>query len=124
MLEQLLEAEQNVTEDEMYINVEPFHFEMIVLKKGRFHLYNTFEYFTKEDFIYFVLFVVEQLKLNPETLTVNLTGHIVKDDDLYQLLYTYIRHVEFKQPSEKFSFDDSLQVRLKHQYSLILNSFS
>ena len=124
LLEQILKAEEGSNNDKMYINVEPFHFEMVVVKKGKLQLYNTFEYFTKEDFIYFVLFSVEQLKLNPETLTVKLTGHIVKDDDLHQLLYTYIRYVEFDHPSITYSYNDSLDLDSKHPYSLILNSFN
>lgn len=124
LLEQILKAEEDATDDKMYINVEPFHFEMVVVKKGKIQLYNTFEYFTKEDFIYFVLFSVEQLKLNPENLTVKLTGKIMKDDPFYQLLYTYIRNVEFDEPSKTYSYNDTLEINSKHQYSLILNSFN
>ena len=123
-LEQILKEKKNTTEDKIYINVEPFHFEMVIVKKDKFQLYNTFEYFTKEDFIYFILFSVEQLKLNPETLTVELTGHIEKDDDLYQMLYTYIRNVKFNQLLKKFSYSDNIEINSKHQHSLILNSFN
>ncbi len=123
-LERILKAEEDSTDEKMYINVESFHFEMIVIKKGQFQLYNTFEYFTKEDFIYFILFTVEQLKLNPENLVVKLSGHIVKDDTLYKMLYTYIRHVEFYGPSHAFAYSDNLEINLKHQHSLILNSFN
>ncbi len=123
-LEQVLKDEEGASDDKMYINVERFHFEMIVVKKGQFQLYNTFEYFTKEDFIYFILFCVEQLKLNPEKLTVKLSGNIMKDDALYQLLYTYIRYLDINNPSEKYSFNNTLENNSKHQHSLILNSFN
>lgn len=122
-LEQILNEEKSSDEDNIYINVEPFHFEMAVIKKGQFQLYNTFEYYTKEDFIYFVLFSVEQMKLDTESVIVKLTGNIVKDDELYQMLYTYIRHVKFDGPSQEFTYlTDAPQ--LKHQHTLILNSFN
>ncbi len=124
LLEQILKTEEGSTVDKMYINVEPFHFEMVVTKKGEFQLYNTFEYFTKEDFIYFILFNVEQLKLDPETLTVKLSGKIAKEDVLYQLLFKYIRFVEFNQPSKLYTYKDTLENYSKHHYSLILNSFN
>ena len=124
LIEHILKAEEGSSTDKMYINVEPFHFEMVVVKNGKIQLYNTFEYFTKEDFIYFVLFGIEQLKLNPESLKVKLTGHIVKDDHLYQLLYKYIRYVEFYGPSQTYAYHDILNLEPKHQYSLILNSFN
>ena len=123
-LEHILKMEVSSTDDKMYLNVEPFHFEMVVIKKGQFQLYNTFEYYTKEDFIYFILFNVEQLKLDPESVIVKLTGSITKDDDLYQLLYKYIRYLEFDQPSKTYAYNEALDISSKHKYSLILNSFN
>lgn len=123
-LEQILKEEKDASDDKMYINVEPFHFEMAVVKKGQFQLYNTFEYYTKEDFIYYILFSVEQLKLDPETLIVKLSGDIKEDDALYQMLYTYIRYVEFDEPTLKYSYDATVDTISAYQHSLILNSFS
>jgi len=124
LIEHALKNEVTVEEDHMYLNVAPFHYEMVVVKKGQLELYNSFEYTTPEDFIYYILFTVEQLKLNPESLKIKLSGTIEKDDPLYKLLYTYIRCVAFELPSEKFTFDRlELQVS-KHQYTLILNSFN
>ena len=56
-------------------------------------LYNTFEYQTKEDFIYYLLFTAEQLQLNPEIFQLKLFGKISKENELYQIAYKYIRNV-------------------------------
>lgn len=122
-LEQILETEDNSSDNKMYLNVAPFHFEMAVVKKDKLQLYNTFDYYTKEDFIYFVLFSIEQLKLDPENLIIKLSGNIAEDDALYQLLYTYIRHVKFNEPTIKHSYDEVLDGCSKHRHLLILNSF-
>lgn len=122
-VEQIINKEKGALDDKIYLNVEPFHFEMGVIKKGQFQLYNTFEYDTKEDFIYFVLFSIEQMKLDTESVIVKLTGNIIKDDELYQMLYTYIRHVEFKGPSREYTFHFDAPA-LMHQHTLILNSFN
>lgn len=122
-LEQILETEDNSSDNKMYLNVAPFHFEMAVVKKDKLQLYNTFDYYTKEDFIYFVLFSIEQLKLDPENLIIKLSGNIAEDDALYQLLYTYIRHVQFNEPTIKHSYDEVLDGCSKHLHLLILNSF-
>ena len=124
MLEDILKKEEGSRDDKMFINVEPFHFELVIIKKGQFLLYNTFEYFTKEDFIYFVLFSVEQLKLDPEHVKVKLMGNINKEDQLYPLLYTYIRNVDFCGPSKTYSYKDSLGITSRHPFTLILNSFN
>lgn len=124
LLEQILKKEKDSSDDKIYINVEPCHFEMVVMKKGQFQLYNTFEYDTKEDFIYFILFAIEQLKLDTEKVIVKLTGHIAKDDELYQMLYTYIRYVEFVSPSKNLTYNNIVEAHSKHQHTLILNSFN
>lgn len=124
LLEHALMQERDSEDSTIYINVEPCHYEMVVVKKGALQLYNTFEYHTKEDFIYFILFTIEQLKLNPETVVLKLSGSIEKADALYQILYTYIRHVTFNEPSETYAFDDTYTTASKHQHTLILNSFN
>ncbi|HUH28797.1 DUF3822 family protein, partial [Gelidibacter sp.] len=124
LLEQILKKEEKSSDDKIFINVEPFHFQMLVIKKGQFQLYNTFEYDTKEDFIYFILFAIEQLKLDTEKVIVKLMGHIVKDDELYQMLYTYIRYIEFEGPSQKYTYNNNFEAHPKHQHTLILNSLN
>lgn len=107
-----------------YINVCQNHFEIIVVENGKLLLYNTFEYKTKEDFIYFVLFTVEQLKSDPETLQLYFSGQITEDSELYTIAYTYIRHIQFIDPKHTFKF--AAQSKPNHNYNhfIILNSFS
>lgn len=122
LLEHILNKEKHAKDSTLFLNVDRFHFEIVVVKHGELILYNSFEYFTKEDFIYYILFTMEQLKLNPETLKVKLMGRIAKDDALYHLLYTYIRYVEFETSSNQFTSD--VEPNEKHCHSLILNSFN
>jgi len=56
-------------------------------------LFNSFEYQTKEDFIYYILFTAEQLKLNPETFKLQLLGEISEESDLFKIAYRYIRNI-------------------------------
>ena len=62
----------------MYINIAETYFDLVVTKKNALQLYNRFEYQTKEDFIYYVLFVSEQLGLNTEEFECVLMGAIKK----------------------------------------------
>ena len=48
----------------MYVNVSYTNLEIVVFKNKKLELYNIFCFSTKEDFIYYILFVAEQLKLN------------------------------------------------------------
>ena len=80
------------------------NFEIIAIKQGALLLYNTFEYHTKEDYIYYLLFTLEQLQLNPETIQLVLLGLINKEDDIYSITYKYIRNVSFGNRMDTYNF--------------------
>ena len=92
-LDRILEIQKNNAKESMYINIAETYFDLVVTKKNALQLYNRFEYQTIEDFIYYVLFVSEQLGLNTEEFECVLMGAIKKDDELYSIVYKYIRHV-------------------------------
>jgi hypothetical protein len=93
LIDNILLAEKKAEALKIYVHIDKGHFEVLVLNKGKLTLYNTFEYSTKEDFIYYILFTCEQLQLNPETIDLILLGNITKDDELYNIAYKYVRHV-------------------------------
>jgi hypothetical protein len=77
----------------MYINIETSHFEIITAANNALKFYNRFDYNTKEDFIYYLLFTAEQLELNPEEFPLILMGAIDESDERYKIVYKYIRNV-------------------------------
>lgn len=95
LVDKILQTEKHAEDIKLYINVNKEHFEIVVTNKGNLILYNTFDYSTKEDFIYYVLFTIEQLKLNPEKINLLLLGDIDTESGLYTILYKYIRHISF-----------------------------
>ncbi len=95
----LLDVSKNSYELQFYVHVQPTHFEIIITHKGKLELLNSFQYRTKEDFLYYILFVAEQLKLNPETFKLNFLGDITPEDELFKITYKYIRHVELIEPN-------------------------
>jgi hypothetical protein len=124
LIETILQNNPSNEQQFLYVNVDESHFEIVAIDKGELLLYNSFEYTTKEDFIYFLLFTVEQLKFNTETLILKLSGAIEKDDELYTIAYKYIRFVEFDTPLKSYSFLPNIKEKEKHQHQLILNSFN
>lgn len=94
LLKTILEKEK-YSLPKMYLHFQQNSFDCLVLKNGTLQLCNTYSYKTAEDFIYYTLFCMEQLKLDPETLPVLLCGDIRKNDDTYKIAYTYIRDIEF-----------------------------
>lgn len=80
---------------QMYLHVSKNHMDIVVLNDDHLQFYNSFEYNSKEDLIYYVLFTAEQLKMDTEEFRLTLLGDIEKDSDLYTILYKYIRHISF-----------------------------
>lgn len=108
---------------EFYIHINNSTLEVLVLDKDQLQLFNVFEFHSKEDFIYYILFVFEQLNLDVETTNIKLIGRIEKDDNLYKILYTYVRHVDIIDSSFSYNFSDKIKDESLHKDYLILNSF-
>lgn len=94
LLKHILGLEKYSKKPKIYINMEKSIFDIIITNEGNLEFGNSFEYKSPEDFIYYVLFTLEQLKLNPDSIECILTGNIKKEDDYYTILYTYIRHIQ------------------------------
>lgn len=95
LVEKILDGSRNNDDKKMVVNFNPDHFEIIVVQNQKLLLFNSFEYQTPEDFIYYILFTAEQLSLNPESFQLELLGTIEKNDPFYAIAYKYIRHISF-----------------------------
>ncbi|WP_346882460.1 DUF3822 family protein [uncultured Algibacter sp.] len=109
LIESILEQQKNTNDNKLYVNVSENHYEIICIENSKLQLYNSFEYNTKEDFIYFILFTAEQLKLNTETLNLVFIGNISKDDALYSIAYKYIRDISFGNRNDTYKYNHAPQ---------------
>ncbi|UQD57068.1 DUF3822 family protein [Flavobacterium sp. K5-23] len=100
LVTKLLDASKNNDDKKMIVNFNPGHFEIIVIQNQKLLLFNSFDYQTPEDFIYYLLFVAEQMSMNPESFKLELLGTISKEDDFYTIAYKYIRDVSFYDVSD------------------------
>ena len=101
-----------------FINISKSLFDVVVIKDAKILFYNIFEYETKEDFIYYILFTLEQLELSPEETNISIMGAINEQSELYEILYTYIRNISFFN-SKKPIFNDQNEID-KHSNFILL----
>ncbi|PWG04994.1 DUF3822 family protein [Polaribacter aquimarinus] len=94
LIEKLISI-KNGQEKKMYLNVSKTSLDIFIFEKNRLLFYNSFNYSSKEDFIYYILFTAEQLKLDTENLAVFFLGDIEKDSETYKIAYKYIRNINF-----------------------------
>ena len=93
ILEEVKSSEKNSVNPSLYLNIGLNHFEIIYFEDNKLIFYNTFDYSTKEDVIYYLLFTIDQLKLNPEKTPLIISGSISVDDEYYEIIYKYVRNV-------------------------------
>jgi hypothetical protein len=94
LVNKLLDLSKNNEEQKMFVHISDSHFEIVIIQNQKLQLYNSFEYKTPEDFIYYILFTAEQLHLNPEIFKLELLGKISEQDSLFTIAYTYIRNTQ------------------------------
>jgi len=82
-------------EKTMFVNVSENSQDIIILEKEKLLFSNSFLFNTKEDFIYYILFVAEQLQLDNEVFKLYFVGEINVASDLYKIAYKYIKNVYF-----------------------------
>ena len=90
----------------VHINIQPssFYFDIIVISDNNLKMHNTFKYHDQKEFLYFTLFVFEQLKLDTTHTRVFLSGNIEKNSETYSMLKTYIKQVEITNETNHFKF--------------------
>lgn len=108
-------------ERKVFVHVQSSHFEVIVTEGKKLLFFNTFQHQTSEDFIYYLLFVCEQLHLNPEELDLVLLGEIEKNSALYQILFKYIRNISFGGRSENAEYCYKFDTIPTHFYYSLLS---
>jgi len=116
LIEKLLH--QNTSKEPVvFVNVSKASLDIIVFEGEKLMLANSFQYHSKEDFIYYILFVYEQLELSTEKVALFLMGAIYLESELYTIVYTYIRNVLFKE--SKSTIFNTLNSK-KHEHYILL----
>jgi hypothetical protein len=94
LIEKFIKLSQEQANDGMlYANVSVSSVEVFYTENGKLRYFNSFQYRTREDMAYYIIFIMEQLGLNPDTISLMLMGDIERESDRFELLYKYIRNI-------------------------------
>lgn len=123
LINTLSTSNKNQTGKKIYINIESSRLEILLLESRNLIFYNSFNYHSPEDFIYYVLFAFEQLQLNPEKTETVILGEIEKSSSLYILINKYIRNIKFAERTVNSDYSYQLQTLPKHFNFTLFNSY-
>ena len=118
LLRQLLLQSAQSDEPMLFAYVQPRVLQVLFAKKGKPVFFNAFPYTTPEDFIYYILYVCQQLHLDAEKVQLQLLGEIVKDSVLYEFTYKYIRNVQFGKRPGGLKIHDGFNMPEHFYYNL------
>ena len=82
----------------VFVNVNDGFIDILYFKDKKLEFYNSYDYNSIEDVLFYLLFCLSELKLNPDEIHTVFIGSIDLDSKLYELIYTYVRNVELIEP--------------------------
>lgn len=107
---------------QLFVNTGKSRLDILRLQGKKLEYFNSFRYNTAEDFMYYLIFVVEQLGLNPESVELMMVGEIDRHSTLSDLILKYIRNVQFIKRNEELRYSFVFDQLPGHYYYNLLNA--
>lgn len=94
-IQQMMVFQKTLKGSSVFIDVASSSMLVIAFDGDRLLFSNSFAFKEKEDFIYFILLVYNQLNFKTETVPLFFSGNIDRTSPLYAIAYQYIRFLDF-----------------------------
>ncbi len=121
-IESILIASRNLGDDnKVFIQFAKNSFELLWVKQLRLGFFNRFRFHKPEDFIYFILYSLDQLKLSPESIELIISGDIESGSNYLDICSTYIRTIRFAARNTAFEYSYVLEDIPSHKYLNLYN---
>lgn len=87
------------TDKLLHFHLDKYRMHCFAMNDGKFIFYNSYDYATIEDFLYYSILVGDQLDIrNHEQSRIYLSGNIVEDSIMYDGLQPYFNNISFLNP--------------------------
>lgn len=120
----LIKYKNQELSNKVFVNVRAGYLDVLIIEGSKLAFFNSFRYKTVEDFAYFLIYVLEQQGLNPENIDLIMLGEINKGSKYYEILFKYIRNIEFIERNDFFSYSYALDEVPSNYYYNLLNASS
>ncbi|WP_207430994.1 DUF3822 family protein [Sabulibacter ruber] len=115
LMEGFLHMAERSSRPQLYVYVDKNYVTLVVLQGLKLEFCNSFYFTTAEDFIYYVLFVLQEKKMNPDQDKVMVWGELLLDSVLHEMLRRYIRHVQFGKKPTGAGFSYRFETLFNHR---------
>ena len=117
------EAKKHQLDLLVHVHILPSSFQIMVVKNQLLEIYNSFSYQTSEDFIYYLLFVFNQLAINTSEISVCLTGEVDKNSAIYDMMQNYIKTITFGKRPVNLKYSYLFEDVPPHYYYSLFNQY-
>ena len=111
----------NNQQETMFLFLKDSYINIVVTKGNKLIFQNKFEYQTKEDLLFYVLFSIQQLNFSNEEINTVIYGNISKEE--YNILYQYIRNIKFGNKLKDISCSNEFNNIEDHCYNILYRQF-
>ena len=111
----------NNLQETMFLFLKDSYINIVVTKSDGLIFQNKFEYQTKEDLLFYVLFSIQQLNFSNEEINTVIYGNISKEE--YNILYQYIRNIKFGNKLKDISCSNEFNNIEDHCYNILYRQF-
>lgn len=111
----------NNLQETMFLFLKDSYINIVVTKGDGLIFQNKFEYQTKEDLLFYVLFSIQQLNFSNEDINTVIYGNISKEE--YNILYQYIRNIKFGNKLKDISCSNEFNNIEDHCYNILYRQF-
>jgi len=116
VIESQLRLNKLESDSKVAVFVRNNYFDVVITKGKELKLFNSYPYQSSEDLMYYLLFTMEQLQLNPDQTTVTCYGEIEKISSHWMLARKYIRNISFGEKPEGITYSYGFEKFSTHKY--------
>lgn len=120
LIDSLLSSYQG-SDPQLTVHIQDKQMDIVVINQEGLQLFNSFKHQTAEDFIYYTLFVCEQLNLNTESVDLQFIGELAQQSSIYELAYKYIRNIRFGKRNAAIKLSPVINQLPEHFYFNLLH---
>lgn len=118
-IENVIAENRNSDESGIYGSLAGSTLHLAALDGGKFVFYNAFPVRTKEDFIYFLMAVTEELNFHPEQINISVSGDITPDSDYYQAAKRFLKRLSLAERPKALKYSAKLDNVPRHRFALL-----
>ncbi len=107
----------------IHVNIHDEFFDIAVFREQSPELINSFYYKQVNDLVYFILYTIKSLKIDPVTAPLILSGKINPGSSLPETLRRYMKHISFAKRDPSFTYSYTFNMITEHSFANLFNLY-